>query len=107
MNNLKKILLISVILFIISIILGNVFSAVGFEIGRYIAMALLYISIPTIIVSLIGYMVVKKGKDEKVPTWIIVIIGIIIAVVIANTISSIIEYNQDKKIEYNKSILSN
>lgn len=97
----KKILLISVIIFVASIILGNVFNSISFEFGKYIAMALLYISIGSGALSLIGYFVTKKNDDEKVPTWIIVIIGIIIAIVGANGISKIIEYNQKEKDKYN------
>lgn len=101
MKKCKKILIISIIMLVASIILGNVFNAISFEFGKYIAMALLYISIGTGALSLIGYFVTKKNDDEKVPSWIIIIIGIIIAIVVANGISKIIEYNQKEKDKYN------
>ena len=54
------------------------------------------------IISLIGYFISKKGNTDKVPTWIIVIVGIIIAVAIANIISKTIETSQTRTEELNK-----
>ena len=48
------------------------------------------------------YLCNKKGNTDKVPTWIIVIVGIIIAVAIANIISKTIETSQTRTEELNK-----
>lgn len=102
MQKWKTILLVSVIGFIASIVLGNIFNSTEFETGRYIAMAVLYISAGTGIISLIGYFISKKGDTEQVPTWIIILVGIIIAVIIANLIASAIESAQDKRETINR-----
>ena len=98
----EKILLFSVIGFIASIILGNVFNSIDFAIGKCIAMIILCVSSGSGIISLIGYFISKKGNTDKVPTWIIVIVGIIIAVAIANIISKTIETSQTRTEELNK-----
>ena len=98
----EKILLFSVIGFIASIILGNVFNSIDFDIGKCIAMIILCVSSGSGIISLIGYFISKKGNTDKVPTWIIVIVGIIIAVAIANIISKTIETSQTRTEELNK-----
>lgn len=100
MNIYKKLLLISVCALILSIILGNIFNAINFQIGKYISMGILYVSIGTGIISLIGYFFIKKDETEKMPIWITVLIGIIIALVVANTVSSIFDYSQKQKTEY-------
>ena len=98
----EKILLFSVIGFIASIILGNVFNSIDFDIGKCIAMIILCVSSGSGIISLIGYFISKKGNTDKVPAWIIVIVGIIIAVAIANIISKTIETSQTRTEELNK-----
>ena len=102
MQKWKKILLISVIALVASMILGNIFNSIGFEIGRYLAMAILYISAGSGAISLIGYFISKKGDNEKVPTWIIAIVGIIVAIIIANLVASAIESAQNKREEMNR-----
>ena len=97
----EKILIFSVIGFTASIMLGNVFNAIDFDIGKYLAMILLCISSGSGIISLIGYFISKKGNTDKVPTWIIVIVGIIIAVVIANIISKAIDTSRMRTEELN------
>lgn len=102
----KKILLISVIAFILSIILGNIFNGIDFEIGRYISMGILYVSIASGVCSLIGYIITRKNENEKMPTWILVIMGIVIALVVANVASEVIRYKQNKNLDYYKEDVS-
>ena len=101
MNVCKKILLISVIAFVVSIILGNVFNILNFYIGKYIAMAILYIAVGIGITTLIGYFITKRNSSEKMPMWITALIGIIIAIVLMNTITSVIEYNREERDKVN------
>ena len=42
-----------------------------------------------------------KENNKKVPTWITVLIGIIIAIVVANGISAFIEQQDRQKMERN------
>lgn len=98
----KKAILVSIAAFICSCILGFTFNIMGLEIGKYIAMAILYTSIIGIIVSLVAYIFIRK--NEKMPNWVKIIISIIIVLVVANFIKSVIEIARDRTNQKNISV---
>ena len=101
MEKWKKILKVSVIVLICTIIMGNVFGAVDSSIGVFVAEIVLYISIASSLISLLLYLISKNNK-EKMSTWVIIICGIIIAIVVSNIISKIIEEIDQKEIDKNR-----
>ena len=92
-----KMSLISMLLVAIISILLNTFSDFGAYVGKY----LFIIAIAIAFVSLVCcYYFSVKGKITQ-PTWIQVVLGILIVAIIIFSISTYIEYSEEQKLKDN------
>lgn len=92
-----KMSLISMLLVVIISLVLNTFCDFGVYIGKY----LFIIATVVAFVSLVCcYYFSIKGKIKQ-PTWVQVVLGILIAAIIMSSISAYMEYSQDQKLKNN------
>lgn len=92
-----KMSLISMLLVVIISLVLNTFSDFGVYVGKY----LFIIATVVAFVSLVCcYYFSIKGKIKQ-PTWVQIVLGILIATIIISSISAYTEYSQEQKLKNN------
>ncbi len=101
LNKWIKILKIALIIFIISVIVTAITSQLEIDLIWQIARIITFIMIPIVLIPFIICTIISFKNKEKVPLWFTILQGIIIAFIIIFIISSIIEKNQNDKLQEN------
>ena len=107
MKKWKRILLISLIVFIVSAICSLTFNNI--KVIWELCRILLYTSIAGFICSIIGCIVIAISKKEKLPIWVDVIIALIITMIVIFILGNLSKNEFDTKAkeyqEQNKNLL--
>ena len=97
-----------IVIFIIGIVLGNIFGRLDNEVGIVFSKGLLYSSGGMGILLLIIDFIMSIKLNKKMPVWMLIILGIIIATIIINGITAWIAYdNRQKEKQYEDEIIYN